>query len=159
MNKLNYEQALHRLAAYCSRSERCVWDIRRKMDAWEIPGEQQNRIIRQLQKEKFIDEERYCKAYVNDKTEYNQWGIYKIRFELRKKQIPESIIREVLKNPNPEETRERLRLLIEKKKESIKGKSEWEIRQQLLRFAVGRGFSQEDIEKVYQDICHCGDDS
>jgi regulatory protein len=73
MNKLTYEQALHRSAAYCSRSERCAWDIRRKMDAWEIPSGQQNQIIQQLRKEKFIDEERYCKAFVNDKAKYNRW--------------------------------------------------------------------------------------
>ena len=145
---MTYEQALRRSAAYCSRAERCSWDIRRKMDEWEIPTEQQNRIILQLQKEKFIDEERYCKAFVNDKSQYNRWGINKIRFELQKKQLPESFIREALKNLDPEENRERLRLLIEQKKKSVKGKNEWEIRQKLLRFAAGKGFSQGEIEEV-----------
>jgi len=148
MNKLNYEQALHRLAAYCSRAERCIGDVRRKMDEWELPVEQQNQIIQRLRKEKFLDEERYCKAFVSDKTKYNRWGIHKIRFELRKKQIPESMIGEALKNMDPEENRERLQLLIEQKKKSVKGKNEWEIRQKLLRFAAGRGFSQEEIEAV-----------
>jgi len=146
MNKLSYEQALRRMAAYCSRAERCSWDLRRKMEEWEIPAEQQNQIIQQLQKEKFLDEERYCKAFVNDKTKYNRWGINKIRFELRKKKLPEPLIREALKNIDPEENRERLRLLIEQKKKSVKGKNEWEIRQKLMRFAASRGFSQEDIE-------------
>jgi len=148
MNKLSYEQALHRLAAYCSRAERCEWDICRKMDEWEIPAEQQNQIIQKLQKEKFLDEERYCKAFVSDKAKYNRWGIHKIRFELRKKQISEPLIRKALENLDPEENRERLRLLIEQKKKSVKGKNEWEIRQKLLRFASSRGFSQSDIESV-----------
>jgi len=145
MNKLSYEQALHRLAAYCSRSERCIHDVKQKMVAWEIPANQQIQIIQHLQKEKFLDEERYCKAFVNDKAKYNRWGIDKIRFELRKKQIPEILIQEALKNLNPEESRERLRLLIEQKKKSVKGKNEWEIRQKLLRFAASRGFSLEDF--------------
>ena len=148
MNKLSYEQTLHRLAAYCSRSERCIWDVCRKMDEWEIPVDRKNQIIQQLLKEKFLDEERYCKAFVHDKTKYNRWGINKIRFELKKKQIPETLIREALKNLDPEETCERLRLLIEQKKKSVKGKNEWDIRQKLLRFATSRGFSQEEIEKV-----------
>jgi len=148
MNNLSYEQALHRLAAYCSRAERCVSDIRRKVDEWEIPSDQQNQIIRHLQKEKFLDEDRYCKAFVNDKSKYNRWGIHKIRFELRKKQISEALIQETLKNLNPEESLERLRLLIEQKKKSIKGKNEFEIKQKLLRFAASRGFSQEEIEKI-----------
>jgi len=148
MNKLTYEQALHRLAAYCSRAERCIWDVRQRMDAWEIPADQQEPIIQHLQKEKFLDEERYCKAFVNDKTKYNRWGINKIRFELKKKQIPESLISGELKNLLPEENRERLRLLIEQKRKSVKGKNEWEIRQKLLRFAASRGFSSDDIESV-----------
>jgi len=148
MNRLSYEQALRRLATYCSRSERCVSDVRRKMNDWKIPGEQQNQIIRQLQKERFLDEERYCKAFVNDKLRYNRWGIYKIRYELGKKQIPEALIREALANLNLEENLERLRLLIEQKKKSVKGKNEFEIGQKLLRFAASRGFAQEEIEKV-----------
>jgi len=146
MNKLSYEQALHRLAAYCSRAERCIWDVGRKMDVWEIPSDQQKRIILHLQKEKFIDEERYCKAFVNDKAKYNRWGIHKIRFELRKRHIPDTLTQETLKGLNPDETRERLRLLIEQKKKSVRGKNEWEIRQKLLRFAASRGYSQEDFE-------------
>jgi regulatory protein len=118
------------------------------MDEWEIPSGQQNQIIQQLRKEKFIDEERYCKAFVNDKAKYNRWGINRIRFELRKKEIPDSLIREALKNLDPEENRERLRLLIEQKKKTVKGKNEWDVKQKLLRFASGRGFSQEDIDNV-----------
>ena len=148
MNKINYEQALHRLAAYCSRAERCVFDVRRKMDEWEISSEQQNQVIQKLKKEKFLDEERYCKAFVNDKSKYNRWGIYKIRFELKRKQIPETLIVEALKNLNPEENREQLKSLIEQKIKSVKGKNEWEIRQKLMRFAASRGFSQEEIEKI-----------
>ena len=146
MNKLSYEHALYRLATYCSRSERCIQDVRQKMVAWEIPANQQIQIIQHLQKEKFLDEGRYCKAFVNDKAKYNRWGVEKIRFELRKKQIPDILIQEALKNLNPEESRERLRLLIEQKKKSVKGKNEWEIRQKLLRFAASRGFSMEEIE-------------
>jgi regulatory protein len=118
------------------------------MDAWEIPADNQNQIIQHLLKEKFIDEERYCKAFVNDKSKYNHWGINKIRFELKKKQIPESMIREALKKLDPEENRDRLALLIEKKRKSVKGKNEWEIRQKLLRYAASKGFSKAEIELI-----------
>ena len=145
MNKINYEQALQRLAAYCSRSERCISDVCRKLDALEIPADWQKRIIQHLQKEKFLDENRFCKAFVNDKAKYNRWGIDRIRFELRKKQISEPLVCEALKALDPEESMERLRILIEQKKKSVKGKNEWEIRQKLMRFAASRGFSLEDF--------------
>ena len=149
MYKLNFEHALSHLAAYCSRAERCIFDVRRKMEKWKIPSDQQILIVQKLQKEKFLDEERFCKAFVNDKSQYNRWGEYKIRYELKKRQIPDSLIREALNTVNPEENRERLRQLIEQKKKSVKGKNEWEIGQKLLQFAISRGFSQRDFETIY----------
>jgi len=158
MYKANYEQALNRLANYCSRSERCIQDVRRKLDALEIAKEDQEKIIRRLQQEKFLDERRYCKAFVNDKTKYAHWGVFKIKYALMKKQISDELIRESLENMNPEENREQLQRLIEQKRKSLlrqaqqKGKSEFEVRQKLIRFAVGRGFSYEEVENVIKGL-------
>jgi regulatory protein len=57
-----------------------------------------------------------------------------------------------LESLDPDESREQLRQLIEQKKKSVKGKDEFEIRQKLMRFAVGRGFSMEAVEKVLSPI-------
>jgi regulatory protein len=148
MNPISYEQALHRLAAYCSRGERCMDDVRRKMDAWEMPREQQDKVIQSLQKEKFLDEARYCRAFVNDKSKFSRWGIYKIKYALKKKRLPDVLINEALQEIDPESNREQLHLLLEQKRKSVKGKNEFEIRQKLFRFAASRGFSQEEIEKA-----------
>jgi regulatory protein len=145
---ITFEQALNKLANYCSRTERCVFDVRKKLDDWEIAKDEQVDIIRRLQQEKFLDEGRYCRAFVNDKAKYAHWGAFKIKYELKKKQIPENLIRESLENLDPEENREQLRQLIDRKRKSVKGKNEFEIRQKLIRFAVGRGFSPEEAEKV-----------
>ncbi len=146
------EEALHLLAAYCSRTERCISDIKKKLLLWELPENDQNNILKCLQDEKFLDEERFCRAYVNDKSKYSKWGAYKIRFELKKKQIPDSIIREALKNIAPDENSERLRQLLKAKQKTVKGNNEFEIRQKLMRFAAGRGFSLEEIEKALEKL-------
>ena len=148
MKLKNTAEALHALAAYCSRGERCVSDIKRKLAQWEIPESDQNNILKRLQDEKFLDEERFCRAYVNDKSKYSKWGAYKIRFELKKKQIPDSLIREALKNIAPDENEERLLQLLQAKQKSVTGNNDFEIRQKLTRFAAGRGFSLEEIEKA-----------
>jgi regulatory protein len=150
MKQLSPEQALHRLAAYCSHAERCIFDVRRKMDAWEIPVNEQNKIIERLMQEKFLDESRYCRAFVNDKSKYSHWGAYKIKYELAKKQIPGQLIREALENLDSNESQEQLRGLLEQKRKSVKGKTEFEIKQKLMRFAASRGFSQGEIEKALE---------
>ena len=144
---LTKEQALKTLASYCSASERCIWEVRRKLDRWEIPGNDCQTIIARLVKEKFIDERRYCRAYVNDKSKYDKWGSYKIRSELEKRNIPDDLINEALSSIQPEENQERLRQLLVSKRKSVKGNSEYEINQKLMRFAMGRGFSMDEINK------------
>ncbi len=146
------ENALHLLAAYCSRAERCIYDIKKKLLQWEIPEKEQYNILKRLQDENFLDEERFCRAYVNDKSKYSKWGAYKIRFELKKKQIPDTIIRAALNNIAPDENKERLLQLLQTKQKNVKGNNEFEIRQKLMRFAAGRGFSIEEIEKALEKL-------
>ena len=145
MKQLSEPEALHKSAAYCSLADRCIDDVRKKLTKWAIETPVQNRIIHRLVQEKFIDEERFCKSFVNDKMKFNKWGENKIKFELSKKNIPETLIQSTLKNINPEENKDRLLQLLAAKKKTVKGKNEFEIRQKLMRFAVGKGFAVDDI--------------
>ena len=153
MKQLSEAEALHKLAAYCSLADRCIDDVRKKMMKLEMDLLVQHRILQRLIKEKFIDEERFCKSFVNDKMKFNKWGENKIKFELRKKNITESLIQSTLKNINPEENKDRLLQLLAAKKKNTKGKNEFDIQQKLIRFAAGRGFAIDDIlwaiEKFY----------
>ena len=146
MNPIKYEQALLRLAAFCSRGERCAYDIRRKMTCWGLSEEEQKKAIQYLQRENFLDERRYCRAFVHDKSQYNRWGAHKIRYELKKKQIPDSLIREAVSEIDKDACREQLRQLLTHKRKTMKGADEYEINQKLMRFAAGKGFSLDDIE-------------
>ncbi|MDL2222733.1 RecX family transcriptional regulator [Bacteroidales bacterium OttesenSCG-928-M11] len=151
--KLSYEQALHKLAAYCSRGERCTADLRKKMTNWELLPADQNKIIDYLSKQGFVDEVRYARAFVHDKNKHNGWGIYKIAFELKNKSIPKSIIDEALTTIDPTDNKERLVALLQQKHRSVKAKNEYELRQKLTRFALGRGFTINEIEYALQ-VCN-----
>lgn len=146
------DQALSRLAAYCSRSERCPQDISKKLEQWEIAPKERTRIIQFLQKEKFLDESRYASAFVRDKSRFNGWGIQRIRLELKKRNLTSEIIETALQQLNSKETIDRLVELLKKKQPTIKAKTEWEAKQKLMRFAAGRGFSMEEIEKAMEQI-------
>ena len=152
MKQLSESEALHKSAAYCSLADRCIDDVRKKLTRWEIGLPIQNRIIQQLIQEHFLDEERFCRSFVNDKTKFNKWGINKIKFELRKRNIPDNLIQSTLNTINPEENRERLLQLLTVKKQSVKGKNDFEIRQKLMRFAAGRGFTVDDILQVIEKV-------
>ncbi len=137
-----------KLSALCAASEQCIHDVRKKMQRWELTEEQQQSIIDRLVKEKYIDENRYAHAFVRDKSRYNRWGAVKIKNELRKRNISSHDIKDALTELSDDDTLETLRQLIDKKRPTVKGRSEYEINAKLIRFALSRGFEMKDILKV-----------
>jgi regulatory protein len=152
MKQLNEQEALHRCAAYCSVAERCIQDVARKLEQWDIPGLAQKNILARLQKEGFLDEARYCRAFVNDKTQFAKWGKNKIIYTLRQKQISEENIRDAVRIIEADGNMERLRDLIRQKRLSVKGKDEYEIRMKLMRFAAGRGYGMDETMKCLEEL-------
>ena len=152
MKTISNKQALSRLAAYCSRSERCLQDILKKLDQWEVSLQDQSQIIRFLEKENFLDETRYASAFVRDKFRFNGWGVRRIQLEMKKKNIPSEIIEKALGEISAEENITSLIDLLKKKQKSVKAKNEFEAKQKLMRFAAGRGFLLDDIEKAMNRI-------
>ena len=140
MKEITEPEMLHRAAAYCSTAERCIQDVQKKIDAAGLPPDASERIIARLLKERFIDESRYTRFFVNDKLRFNKWGRVKIGYELYKKNIPSPIREESLAAIDEGEYRSILLDLLKSKKKSTKGKDERDLFNKLLRFAAGRGF-------------------
>ena len=95
---LTPSEALNKAAAYCTLCERCVSEVSAKLTAWGVPYAVQEEIITRLTNEKFIDETRYCRAFVNDKVRFNRWGRLKITAALREKRLPQEYIKEAMEN-------------------------------------------------------------
>lgn len=146
-------QAMTRIASYCSKTERCTSEVRKKLLAWELENEIVEKIIATLTKEKFLDDERYCRSFVRDKQRFNKWGKNKIIFELRKKQIPELLINPILAEEIEESDFEDslLKILVTKNR-SVKADSDYERYAKLFRFASGRGFTPDQIKKCLNKL-------
>ena len=137
---------LAKAAKYCSQSEHCAYDVKQKLFQWGCTEQnEQSQIIEYLTKEKYIDEERYCKAFVHDKLLYQGWGRIKLRMALKEKCLQESKIDAALDTIDEEQYMCMLSRLIEQKKRQTKGECE---QQKLLRFALSRGFTYDEISKI-----------
>lgn len=73
------QEAYLQLAALCAQAEHCQQEMHDKMRRWELDEIAQNRIIARLVKERYIDDERYARAFVKDKIRYNKWGRRKVQ--------------------------------------------------------------------------------
>ena len=144
---MSEEQALARLTALCASAEHCTGEMIDKMTKWEISEEAQARIMEHLVKNKYIDDERYCRAFVHDKMEYNHWGRRKIEQALYVKHMDKAIQKIVLDEIPDEDFIDILRPLIVQKRRQTRANSEYEMNMKLMRFAASRGFTIEQIRQ------------
>jgi regulatory protein len=121
--------------------------MRDKMTRWEIDSDTQEQIISRLVKERYIDDERFARAYVNDKIRYQKWGRRKVQQGLWQKRIDSDVQERVLAEVDDEEYLSVLRPLLRQKRKSTKAASDYELNQKLLRFALGRGFTYDLISQ------------
>ena len=117
------------------------------MRRWELDETVQNRIIDRLIKERYVDDERYARAFVKDKIRYNKWGRRKVQQALWQKHVDADIQQRVLDEIDEKEYLDILRPLLKQKRKSIKAESDYELNQKLVRFALGRGFGFDIIRQ------------
>lgn len=150
--KLTEPQALNRVAAYCSRAERSEFAVRKKLIAWEVPEDAIKRIIDRLRKEKYLDDTRFARSFINDKLNFNKWGRTKIIYELKKRNILESIYIPILEELSGDEFEKQLIHILSVKIKSVKGKNDYDKKTKLIRFALGRGFTMDLVIKCVNKL-------
>ena len=141
------QEAYLQLAALCAQAEHCQQEMRDKMKRWEMAPEVQERVIARLIKERYIDDERYARAFVKDKIRYNKWGRRKVQQGLWMKHIDDDIQQRVLSEVDDTEYLAVLKPLLKQKAKSIKAENDYERTQKLVRFALGRGFTYDIIRQ------------
>ena len=140
------------LAALCAQAEHCQHEMQEKMRRWELPEEEQARVMQRLISERYVDDERYARAFVKDKVRYNKWGRRKVEQALWQKHIDEDIRQRVLDEVDDEEYLSVLRPLLKQKRKSTKANSDYELNQKLVRFAISRGFTYDIIRQCMPDL-------
>lgn len=147
MNTMTEQEAYLRLAALCAQAEHCEYEMQEKMRRWEIADDAQARVMQRLITERYVDDERFARAFANDKVKYNKWGRRKVEQAMWLKHIAEDIRQRVLDSIDGEEYIAILRPLLQQKRRSVKAHNDYELRQKLIKFAIGRGFTMDIIKQ------------
>ncbi len=146
-----YKTALNKAMAQCSRREYCCDDVRNKLTSWGISGNDSEKIIANLIKENFIDEQRFAIAFVKDKFNYNKWGKIKISAHLRHKKIPGEIIKQALDTIDYDIYTKVLKDLITSHRRSVKSKNQYDLKAKLLRYGLSKGFESSLLYEVLNE--------
>lgn len=144
--------AYDKAAVLCSRSEKCTSEIQDKLKLWGLSAEESEPVIKKLITEKYIDDERFARAYAKDKFRFNRWGKQKIEYMLRAKKINQETVQLALEEITDEGYSNELLKLIADKEKTIKAKDQYDKRNKLMRFAMGRGFESGKIYAALKEL-------
>jgi regulatory protein len=150
--EIPYDLLLKKAAAYSSKQEVCSADIGAKLQLWGADADQTEEIVLYLIEQKYIDNERFCRAFMNDKLRFNKWGKLKITQALRMKQIPDRMLDRVFSEMDVSLYEQTLSELLRKKVREIKAASDYERRGKLLNFALQRGFEYAVAEQLIKKM-------
>jgi regulatory protein len=144
--------AWDKAALLCSKSEICTADIQEKLKLWGLSAEESEPVIEQLIAEKYLDDERFARAYVKDKFRFNHWGKQKIAHMLHAKNISHEILELAFEEIEDEPYFDELRKLLTDREKSIKAKDKFDKRNKLMRFALGRGFESNKVYEILKEL-------
>ncbi len=147
MRQKTEQEAYLTLSALCAQVEHCQWEMTEKMRRWELTEEAQARVMQRLVSERYVDDERYARAFVKDKVRYNKWGRRKVEQALWQKHIDESVRQQVLDEVDDDEYISILRPMLQQKRKSTKASSDYELNGKLIKFAMSRGFTMDIIKQ------------
>ena len=133
------EEMLVKMAGLCAAAEQCVADVRSKILKQGFSMAEAEKMIDYLQRNKYLDDARYARAYAVDKVRFSGWGRMKVRMGLRSKGMGESVIAQALEYIPDTDYQEALWKVM-----GAKGKSldlhDVKDRQKLYRHMASRGF-------------------
>ena len=144
---MNKDQILQKRTALCARGEHCQHEMLEKMSRWEVDEATQAEVMAYLTANRYVDDERYARAYANDKIRYNHWGRRKVEQGLWQKHIDKDIQQRVLAEVDDELYVSILRPLLRQKRRTTRANNSYELNQKLLKFALSRGFTYDIIRQ------------
>ena len=141
------KKILDRLRGLCSRREYCYADVLRKAkDALDGDVQAAKEVADELVADRYVDDHRYASAYARDKSAIQGWGEVKIRYMLSAKGVPRDVIDKALQEIDQNKADSRLEKLLHAKLKSLK--DDPQVRLKLLRFALGRGYSYDEVNSL-----------
>jgi regulatory protein len=144
-------QALLKAQGYCAYQERAQQEVRDKLYEWGMWTDAVESIIGELIVHGYLNEARFATAFVGGKFRMKKWGRVKIKMELKKRRVPDNLIRDALKTIDDREYGKSLQLLYEQKSREVKEKHPLKKQQKIMRYLASKGFEQDLIWDLFKN--------
>ncbi|MEO1021386.1 MAG: regulatory protein RecX [Bacteroidota bacterium] len=138
------------LLGLLSRRDHTKTELRKKAAKKGFPAALVQDAIAELNEKGYIDEARFANHFASDSFRLKKWGLHKIRFELRKKGVSETDIKQALQDLHEDTDTQidmMLRLVERKKTFLMKEQDPWKRKKKVFDFLVRKGYDSVLIQK------------
>ena len=149
--RLEPKEAKLKAADYCAYQERSQQQVRNKLYDYGLHFDEVEEVLSDLIIDGYLNEERFAKAYAGGKFRIKQWGKHKILQGLKQHKISEYCLKVGLKEIDEEDYYQTLKTLLLKKVKIVKAKNDYDRKNKIARYAVGRGYETSLIWEIIQE--------
>ncbi|CAH1001655.1 Regulatory protein RecX [Neolewinella maritima] len=147
------EQALEALQHFCAYQDRCHKEAREKLHELGYYGDPAEEVIVELIKDKYLDEERFARNYARGKFRMKRWGRYKIRNELKQRQISAYCIKKAMTEIDESDYFGTLCSELERRNKAEKaGQHPYLRRRKLADYMVKRGYESGLVWEAIKEL-------
>ena len=132
--------AHQKLEHYCAYQDRCHQEVRQKLLDLGCYGDDLEEVMAQLVIDNFLNEERFARSYARGKFRIKGWGRYRIKRDLKQKQISAYCIKKAMEELEEFDYDERLVEVILKKNRLVREPDMFKRKGKLAKFAMSKGF-------------------
>lgn len=129
---------------WCARGERSAFETEAKLSRLGASPTEATEFIGVLEKEGFIDEERFVSAFIHDHFTLKNWGPRKLYHGLKKKGCASHLIEQALAELTPEDLENALNQTIETRF-TLYPEEHKNNRERLIRYLQNRGYTLDNI--------------
>jgi len=150
-DEVNFGKKLaYSFLSYKQRSEK---DIEKKLKQNKISQTAIETIIGLLKEQKYLDDEKYAKQFIENKISRKPLGKRVLKQKLFEKGIGKEITETILSESYPEETEtESARILLEKYQKKVKGKDQFEKRRKCFQYLISKGFDYDIVKEITANL-------
>ncbi len=146
-NEKGYYDIYAKTVKYIVTKLRSEKEIREYLKKYTEENKLIEKIVKQLYCEGLLNEERYIRAFIEDKVNLTSWGPLKIEKELNSLDMNEELIKKYLDKYEINVFEEKLKKIIDKKVRLNKKDSSYKLKQKIERDLYDLGYPRELIKE------------
>ena len=151
---MDKNQAVKFAIKLLSIRKRSVFEMRDRLKRKEFEDDVIDEVIKELFEYKYLNDEEFAEAYINDRINFNPRGSFLVKKELREKGIAENIVDQKIKELFPEKKEMELAREAAKKKMGTLNKDleRNKVYQKVGSYLQAKGYASYIIREVLEDI-------